>query len=175
MRILIVDNVRSLHNIGAFFRTCEGLGVDGVIISGHAVDLYDVKTIRASLGTLFSIPVVRVDSHKEVKVWIEKQKNVHSNLQVVGSTSATEKMIDDADFLNPTVLLVGNETKGLSHKYVEMCDVMVKIPMYGKITSFNVACAASIMLYEANRQKRKYNQKNRRLCFKKPKIFSMIQ
>lgn len=153
--IVVIDRPSNYGNLGTLLRSCEGLDVDGVIISGHAVDLYDVKTIRASLGTLFSIPVVRVESYKQVESWISENKNEYPNLQVVGTTSATEKMIDDADFLNPTVLLIGNETKGLSHRYIEMCDIMVKIPMFGKITSFNVSCAASIMLYEANRQKRK--------------------
>jgi TrmH family RNA methyltransferase len=63
-------------------------------------------------------------------------------------------MVDEADFSRPTALLIGNETLGLSRNYRDLCDVMIKIPMYGRITSFNVACAASMMLYEIDRQKR---------------------
>ncbi|MBI9011458.1 MAG: hypothetical protein JEZ08_04450 [Clostridiales bacterium] len=152
--IVVIDRPSNHGNLGTILRSCEGLAIDGVILSGHAVDLYDVKTIRASLGTLFRVPVVRVDSPKQVGEWLDKTMGEFSDLQIIGSTSATEKMIDDVDFLKPSVLLIGNETSGLSHKFKEMCNVMVKIPMYGKITSFNVACATSMMLYEADRQKR---------------------
>ncbi|MCK8061287.1 MULTISPECIES: RNA methyltransferase [unclassified Fusibacter] len=153
--IVLFDRPSNHGNLGTLLRSCEGLGVDGVILSGHGVDLYDVKTIRASLGTMFSVPVVRASSFQEVHEWIDNVKEQLQDFQVVGSTSATDMMVDDAIFTHPTMLLVGNETLGLSHNFTELCDVMVKIPMYGRITSFNVACAASMMLYEIDRQRRK--------------------
>ncbi|WP_105613994.1 TrmH family RNA methyltransferase [Vallitalea okinawensis] len=152
--IVIFDRPSNHGNLGTLIRSCEALNVDGLIITGHAVDLYDVKTIRASLGTFFSIPIIRLDSHKEVSNWLEKIKEEYNNFQIIGSTSQTETSIEKADFSRPTALLIGNETKGLSFKYKEMCDALVKIPMYGEITSFNVSCAASIMLYEIDRQRR---------------------
>ena len=64
-------------------------------------------------------------------------------------------IIEDVDLTNPMVILIGNETYGLSNNYKQICDTLARIPMYGKITSFNVSCAASIMLYEIDRQRRK--------------------
>lgn len=151
---VVIDRPSNHGNLGTILRSCEGMGVHGVIITGHAVDLYDVHTIRASLGTMFSVPVIRVDSPKKVGVWLQTLKNQYSNLQVLGTTSKTDMIIDQAPLTNPTVILIGNETNGLSHSYIEMCDVMVKIPMYGSITSYNVACATSMILYEINRQRR---------------------
>lgn len=152
--VVVIDRPSNHGNLGTILRSCEGLAIDGVVISGHAVDLYDVKTIRASLGTLFSVPVVRIESATQLSNWVDELMKEHEDLQIIGSTSATDMMIDDVDFLKPSLLLIGNETNGLSHKFKETCNVMVKIPMYGNITSFNVACATSMMLYEANRQKR---------------------
>lgn len=89
---------------------------------------------------------------------IQIKKSEDSLLQVIGTTSQTELIIDDVDMVRPTVLMIGNETRGLSHNYKMMCDVMTRIPMYGKITSYNVACATSMMLYEINRQRRKHEK-----------------
>jgi TrmH family RNA methyltransferase len=153
--VIVIDRPSNHGNLGTILRSCEVFNVDGVIISGHAVDLYDVKTIRSSLGTLFNVPVVRVSSYKEVEKWIHEKKSKEPLLQVIGTTSQTELIIDDVDMVRPTILMIGNETRGLSHNYKTMCDVMTRIPMYGKITSYNVACATSMMLYEINRQRRK--------------------
>ena len=152
--IIVIDRSSNHGNLGTIIRTCEGLGVDGIVLSGHSVDLYDVRTIRASLGALFSVPVVRVGASSELDHWFSDIKDEYPDFQIVGSTAATEMMVDEANFKNPTALLIGNETHGLGKKFKEGCDVMVKIPMYGRSTSYNVACATAMMLYEADRQRR---------------------
>lgn len=154
MLAVVFDRPSSHGNLGTLIRSCEALKVDGLIITGHAVDLYDPKTIRASMGTIFSLPVLRLPSHNELIPWFAGMKSKFAGFQIVGSTSKAEQLIEEADLTNPTALLIGNETYGLSNNYKELCDVLVKIPMYGAITSFNVSCAASIMLYEVDRQRR---------------------
>lgn len=155
MLIVVFDRPSSHGNLGTLIRSCEALKVDGVIVTGHAVDLFDPKTIRASMGTFFAVPTIRLQSHNELMPWFNDIRNQFPNFQVVGSTSKSENLIEDVDLTNPTVLLIGNETYGLSNNYKQICDKLVRIPMYGKITSFNVSCAASIMLYEIDRQRRK--------------------
>lgn len=155
MLIVIFDRPSSHGNLGTLIRSCEALKVDGVIVTGHAVDLFDPKTIRASMGTFFAVPTIRLQSHNELIPWFNDIKNQFPNFKVVGSTSKSETLIEDVDLTNPMILLIGNETYGLSNNYKQICDKLVRIPMYGKITSFNVSCAASIMLYEIDRQRRK--------------------
>lgn len=155
MLVVVFDRPSSHGNLGTLIRSCEALKVDGLIVTGHAVDLFDPKTIRASMGTFFAVPTIRLESHKELVPWFEDIRNQYSDFQVVGSTSKSDVLVEEINLTNPTALLIGNETYGLSNKYKEICDKLVKIPMYGKITSFNVSCAASIMLYEVDRQRRK--------------------
>lgn len=154
MIVVVFDRPSNHGNLGTLIRTCEALKVDALIISGHAVDMYDTRTIRASLGTFFSIPIIRVESPDLVEQWFDQVKSVYPEFQIVGSTAKTEKNIDEVNMKTGIGLLIGNETAGLSYRYKEMCDQLAKIPMYGKITSFNVGCAASIMIYEIERQRR---------------------
>ncbi|HBL36436.1 MAG TPA: rRNA methyltransferase, partial [Firmicutes bacterium] len=145
-------------NLGTLIRSCEALKVDALIITGHAVDLYDPKTIRASMGTFFAVPTFRLPSHHEVLPWLAKVRTKFPAFQIVGATAKAALPVDEVDLTKPTALLIGNETYGLSNNYQESCDLLVRIPMYGAITSFNVACAASIILYETDRQRRKLDR-----------------
>ena len=153
--VVVFDRPSSHGNLGTLIRSCEALKVDGLIITGHAVDLYDPKTIRASMGTFFAVPTIRLPSHHQLIPWFTKLRKRFPDLQIVGSTAQAELLLEEVDFTKPTVLLLGNETYGLSKNYKELADKLCRIPMYGQITSFNVSCAASIMLYEIDRQRRR--------------------
>ncbi|NLM37957.1 MAG: RNA methyltransferase [Firmicutes bacterium] len=156
--VVIFDRPSSHGNLGTLIRSCEALKVDALLITGHGVDLYDPKTIRASMGTFFAVPIFRLPSHHEVRPWLERVRQKLPAFQVVGSTAHAELLVDEADFTKPTALLVGNETHGLSKNYKDLCasfGTLVQIPMYGESTSFNVSCAASIILYEIDRQRRR--------------------
>ncbi len=150
---VVFDRPANPGNLGTVIRSCDALGVDGVVITGHSVDLYDPETIRASTGSVFCVPAVRLPSHSELIPWLDGLKRRLSRLQVVGTSAKAQIPIQDHDFTVPTVLLVGNENHGLSEQYKGLCDAMVTIPMYGSATSLNVACAASILLYEVARQR----------------------
>jgi TrmH family RNA methyltransferase len=153
MLVVVFDRPSSHGNLGALIRSCEALNVDGLIITGHAIDLYDTKTIRSSMGTFFSIPIIRLQSHNDLIPWCSNIKRNLNDFKVIGSTSKTNKFVMDANLINPMALLIGNETHGLSNNYKAICDTLIKIPMGGNITSFNVACAASIIMYEITRQR----------------------
>ena len=155
MLVVVFDRPSSHGNLGTLMRSCEALKVDGIIVTGHAIDIFDPKVIRASMGTFFALPVIRLESHKELLPWFDGIKREAGNFRIVGSTAKSGYSIDGINLARPLALLLGNETSGLSSNYKELCDTLVKIPMYGKITSFNVSCAASIILYEIDRQQRK--------------------
>ena len=154
MLVVVFDRPSSHGNMGTLIRSCEALKVDGIIVTGHAIDLYDPKTIRSSMGTFFSVPTIRLQSHNDLIEWFDNIKSSMKDFKVIGSTSKADKSIMDADLINPMALLIGNETYGLSNNYKAICDLLIKIPMGGNITSFNVACAASIILYEIGRQRK---------------------
>jgi TrmH family RNA methyltransferase len=152
--VVVFDRPSSKANLGVLIRSCDALKVQGVIMTGHAVDLYEPEIIRASVGSFFNVPVVRVPSHNELMAWVEKISKTLPGLQLVGTSAGADLGIQGCDFTPPTILLVGNESKGLSFKYKELCHHLVKIPhLSGSATSFNVACATSVFLYEINRQR----------------------
>jgi TrmH family RNA methyltransferase len=94
-------------------------------------------------------------SPKEVTAWADALKSSHPGARLVGSSAKADTLVEDWDFTAPTVLLIGNETDGLSWAYKEMSDGMVRIPIVGSATSLNVACAASAILHEIGRQRRR--------------------
>ena len=152
--VIVFDRPVSPGNLGSLIRSADALKVSGLIVTGHAADLYDPEVISASRGSCFAVPTVRLPSHKELLPWIEKLKKQYPQLQIVATDEKGTKTIDGHDFTKPTILLVGNETKGLSEAYRELSDTIVKIPMYGSASSLNVTAASSIVLYEIDRQRR---------------------
>jgi 23S rRNA (uridine2479-2'-O)-methyltransferase len=154
MLVAIFDRPASPGNLGSIIRSCDALQVDGLIISGHSVDLYDPETISASTGSFFALPIVRLPSHKELQPWLVAINQQIGNVQVVGSDEKGSITLDACDFSRPTLLVIGNETWGMSASYRELCDTIVRIPIYGSASSLNVACATSIILYEIDRQRR---------------------
>ena len=152
--VVVLDRPTNPGNLGTIIRSCDALRVDGVIITGHSVDLYDPETVRATTGSFFSLPVIRLPSFNVLIPWFEGLKQRLDRLQIAGTSAKAEISIQNYDFTEPTILLVGNESHGLSENARALCDAMVTIPMYGSATSLNVACATSILLYEVDRQRR---------------------
>ncbi len=152
--VLVLDRPGNPGNLGTIIRTCDALGGSGIVVTGHAADLYDPETIRATTGSFFAVPVVRQPSHKELLPWFEALRQRHHGLQIVGTSAKAQKPIHALDLTGPVILLIGNENHGLSQAYRELCDAMVTIPMAGgSASSLNAASAASIMLYEVSRQR----------------------
>jgi len=152
--IVVVDRPKSPGNLGTMLRAADAFGADGVVVTGHAADLFDPQAVRASLGTLFTKPVVRVPSSQQLEPWLQRLKNEHG-AALVGTSARGGGPLDEHDFTGATVLLFGNETTGLSAHYRSLCDDLVSIPQRGLASSLNVASAAAIVLYEVDRQRRK--------------------
>jgi tRNA G18 (ribose-2'-O)-methylase SpoU len=147
--VVVCDRPASPGNLGSIVRTADAFGADGVVVTGHAADVYDPQTVRASLGALFATPVVTAGSPREVAAWLRGRA-----LRIVGTSAKAESPLDACDFRMPAALVVGNETAGLSEAWRELCDEVVSIPIRGATSSLNVAAAAAIFLAEVDRQRR---------------------
>ncbi|MDH6116266.1 RNA methyltransferase [Kitasatospora sp. GAS204B] len=150
---VLFDRPTSPGNIGSILRSADAFGAHGMIVSGHAADLYDAKSVRASTGSLFALPAVRVPSHREVAQWVSAKRAAGCPVVLVGTDERGDCEVFDFDFTQPTLLLIGNETAGLSTAWRELCDYTVSIPMTGAVSSLNAANAATAVLYEASRQR----------------------
>ncbi|UCM91174.1 TrmH family RNA methyltransferase [Streptomyces marincola] len=147
------DRPTSPGNIGTIVRSADSFGADGLVVTGHAADAYDPKSVRASTGSLFAVPVVRAPGHREVAAWLAGAREAGHPVTVVGTDEAGTADVADFDLTGPVLLAIGNETSGLSAGWRETCDALVRIPMGGTASSLNAASAASIVLYEAARQR----------------------
>ena len=150
MLVVIVDRPGNPGNLGTLIRSCDAFGASGVIVTGHGVDLYDPATIRASVGAFFTVPCITLPSHREVATWVSEARSSLGELMVVGTSARGSVPLRGFPWSPEVVLVIGNETTGLSHAYRELCDALVAIPMRGRATSLNAAVAASIVLYEVD-------------------------
>ncbi len=146
-RIVILDRPSNPGNFGAIVRTCDAFNIDAVFISGHGIDPYDSKSITASRGTIFSLPIVKLSSNSDLEPALGNQKR-HSDYTVYGSSAQTGEDLKNVQKTDRFALIIGNETTGMSQHLKEMADVMITIPIFGDATSLNVSCATSILIYE---------------------------
>ena len=149
----VVDRPQNAGNLGTIIRSTDAMGGHGVLVMQPAADLYNPKTIRSTMGSLFAVPVLRIETHQIFQKWIDTVRTKLGDLQVVATSPHGLTRIDQHDFTLPTVLIIGTERSGI-HKYFETTsDVLVSIPMSGSADSLNSSVSASIVLYEANRQR----------------------
>ncbi len=153
MLVMVFDRPTTPGNIGTLVRSADAFGASGVIVTGHAADPYDPKAVRASTGSLFAVPVVRVPSHREVVAWATSLREGGTPVEIVGTDEHGALDIADHDLTGPKIIAVGNETHGLSAAWRQSCDRMVRIPITGAASSLNAATAATVVLYEAARQR----------------------
>jgi 23S rRNA (uridine2479-2'-O)-methyltransferase len=148
--VVVLDRPSSPGNIGTVTRSADALGAHAVVIAGHAADPYDPRAIRASMGSLFALPLVEIGGRAELEAWLSTRPDV----QVLGTDSAGAVPLPDVDLRRPTVVVIGNEAAGASYGLRSLCGSVARIPMVGTADSLNMAAAASIVLYEAARQRR---------------------
>lgn len=143
------DRPSSPGNIGTLIRSADAFGAHGLIVTGHAADPYDPRSVRAATGSLFALPVVRAPGHAEVISWARTQHAL-----IVGTDEHGAADIAGIALSGPVLLVVGNEASGLSAAWRQACDVIGRIPITGAASSLNAASAAAVVLYEAARQRR---------------------
>ncbi|MEV0050516.1 RNA methyltransferase [Saccharopolyspora shandongensis] len=150
---LVFDRPTSPGNIGTLARSADAFGAGGLIVSGHAADVYDPKSVRASTGSLFSVPAVRVPSPHDVLDWVDGHRRRGVPIAVVGTDEHGTAEITEYDFTRPVLLVIGNETSGMSATWRDLCDDVVRVPIGGVASSLNAASAGTVVLYEAARQR----------------------
>ncbi len=141
--VVVFDRPTSPGNIGTLIRSADAFGASGMIVTGHAADIYDPKAVRASTGSLFTLPVVRAD-------------RVPKGLpgRVIGLDEQGTVELAELDLTAPAVLVIGNETHGMSAAWRAACDVVAYIPIGGGASSLNAAAAGTVALYETARQRK---------------------
>ena len=144
---VLVDKVQDPGNMGTIIRTAHASGALGVIITKGTVDIYNEKTLRSTMGSIFHIPVIHDNSLENIETLRD------NGFKLVVSSLDTDKNFYDIDLNSKVIIAVGNEGNGVSKELIDMADIKVKIPMPGGAESLNVSVAASIMMFEAVRQK----------------------
>lgn len=146
--VLILDRITDVRNFGAIARSAECAGVDFIIIPSRGAAQINGDAIKTSAGALHRIPVCREDNLKNTIEYLKE-----SGLQVVACHEKTDKYIYDADFTQPSAVIMGSEENGISNEYIKRSDAQVKIPMPGHTASLNVSVATGIVLFEAVKQR----------------------
>ena len=153
--LALFDRPSNRGNLGTIIRSLDALGADGLILTGHGVDLYDPDVVVSTMGSFFALPVVRIPRHDALAALFEAIREKWGDLQVLGTTAHARTALWQVDLKKPTVFMIGCETDGLSEGLKPLCTEMITIPMAetSYASSFNVACAATVMFYEAVRQR----------------------
>ena len=145
--LLVCERIEKPGNLGAMLRTAEAAGVDAVIAVDPVTDWGNPNVVRASKGTVFSVPVATA-TRAELASWMADR-----GIAMVATTPDTEEVHTEVDYRGPVAIAVGAESVGLTPEALAMADQCVRIPMAGKVNSLNAATAAAIVVYEAVRQR----------------------
>lgn len=147
--LVILENLQDPGNLGTILRTGEGAGVTGVILTGQTVDIFNPKVIRSTMGSIYRVPFVYVDDMAAAMEKLHK-----AGITAYAAHLQGEREYDSFSFREGTAFLIGNEGQGLSRELASLADTYLKIPMEGQVESLNAAVAASLLLYEAHRNRK---------------------
>jgi RNA methyltransferase, TrmH family len=143
---LVIEQLRSPGNLGTILRTAEATGVAGVIFVGHSCDPFDPRVVRASMGGIFHLHVVRT-SPQLLREWLKR-----NGVRAIALDPRAHRLWIDLPIDAPLALFIGEERQGLSEPLRELCEIGVRLPMMGQADSLNVAVAAGVMMYELVRR-----------------------
>lgn len=148
--IIVLDNLQDPGNMGTIVRTAEGAGVTGIVMSQDCVDIYNPKVIRSTMGSIYRMPFVYVEDIVGA-VQVMKEQNIRTfAAHLEGKNS-----YDEADYTHSCAFLIGNEGNGLRDEVAAQADEFIRIPMQGQVESLNAAIAASVLMFETARQRRR--------------------
>ena len=147
MLYLVAETIEKPGNLGSMLRSADASGTDALIVCERMTDLYNPNVIRASTGAIFSVPTAVCDNQSAMDYLRAR------GVKILAATPHTDFKYTDVDLTQPVAVVVGAEQTGLTDFWMEQADLKVNIPMLGEIDSLNVASAATILLYEAARQR----------------------
>ena len=151
-QLVILESIQDPGNLGTILRAGEGAGVTGVIMNRTTVDIFNPKVIRSTMGSIYRMPFVCVDSLKEAALEAKR-----AGIRLYAAHLKGTRDYDEEDYTGPCGFLIGNEANGLSDEAAKLADAYVKIPMAGQVESLNAAIACSVLNFEAARQRRREN------------------
>lgn len=146
---MVLDNLQDPGNLGTIVRTAEGAGVDAVFMSKDCVDIYNPKTIRSTMGSIYRVPTIYIEDTPNLLEEFSKK-----GIQSYAAHLEGKQAYDQEEYRAGTAILIGNEGNGLRDEVAKKADTWVRIPMQGKVESLNAAIAASILMFEVARQRR---------------------
>lgn len=144
---IVAEAIEKPGNLGTILRSSDAVGLDGLILCDRCTDIHNPNVVRASVGTLFTVPVIEASSEEAIAYF---KKN---NIAILAATPSATEEFTKVDMRQPLAIAVGTEQLGLSEKWMSQADIRVRIPMNGVADSLNVAMATTLLLYEALRQR----------------------
>lgn len=152
-QLLILESIQDPGNLGTMIRTGEGAGMTGIIMNHTTVDLFNPKTIRSTMGSIYRIPFWITE---DLAGTIEQVKG--KGVSLYAAHLKGKKNYDEPDYTKPCGFLIGNEGNGLTDKTAQQSDEYIRIPMEGEVESLNAAISATLLMYECHRQRRRKNE-----------------
>lgn len=146
--LVVAEAIEKPGNLGTILRSSDAVGADGLIVCDRCTDIHNPNVVRASVGTLFTVPVAETRGQETVK-WLKERK-----IQIVAATPSASNVFTEVDLSGPIAIAMGTEQLGLSPLWMTEADIQVRIPMNGVADSLNVAMATTLLLYEAQRQRK---------------------
>lgn len=145
---LILEDVQDPGNLGTMMRTGEGAGVTGVVMTKNTVDLFNPKTVRSTMGSIYRVPFIVTDDLEATLTTMKK-----AGVSLYAAHLKGENSYDAYDYKKDCGFLIGNEGNGLTDAIADMADTYIRIPMEGKLESLNAAVSAALLMYECHRQR----------------------
>jgi TrmH family RNA methyltransferase len=145
--VVVAESIEKPGNLGTILRSADAAGVHAVIVCDRCTDVHNPNVVRASTGTLFALPVIEAESDEAIAYLRER------GFCILAATPHTEKLHSEVPLTGNVAIVVGTEQYGLTEKWMNAADQRVRIPMFGLADSLNVASAATILLFEAVRQR----------------------
>lgn len=146
--VMLAYEIRDPGNLGTLIRSADAFGLAGIILSGDVVDPFNAKCIRATMGSIFRVPLMSFDRVEDSIEFLKRQ-----GFSIVAADVNAKTLSYDYDFQGKCGILLGSESHGLPREVVRLCDALVSIPMIGDAESLNAAVAGSVLMYEAYRQR----------------------
>ena len=147
--LLLLESIQDPGNLGTMVRTGEGAGVTGIIMNKTTVDLFNPKTIRSTMGSIYRVPFYVTEDLSQTMKELQAK-----GISLYAAHLKGEHAYDEEDYTKACGFLIGNEGNGLSDEIANLADTYIKIPMEGHVESLNAAISATLLMYEANRQRR---------------------
>ena len=148
--LLLLESIQDPGNLGTMVRTGEGAGVTGIIMNKTTVDLFNPKTIRSTMGSIYRVPFYVTEDLEQTMKDLQAK-----GISLYAAHLKGQHSYDEEDYTKACGFLIGNEGNGLSDEIANLADTYIRIPMEGKVESLNAAISATLLMYEANRQRRK--------------------